>query len=284
MEVPSKNLSRIARRGRQILENKKMTIGLAIFVPLLIAITMAPYIVPFDPTETHTSDRFADPGGEYLLGTDKFGRDILSRVLMGGRTSLILGFGSVGLALLLGVPIGLISGYYGGVIDEIVMRMTDVVISFPSLLLALLIVAGLGPGLTYPIFAIATAYFPRLVRVVRIDTLSAKNEDYVTAAQAMAETDRYILARAIFPHVSFTAIAEGTVRIGFAILVGSSLSFLGLGTQPPNPDWGFMISEARDTLWLSPWFLLWPSISLAITVMSLNLIGDGLRDLFDVQG
>ena len=263
------------------LSNPRIAVGLALLTPIVVMAILGETIAPYDPIATHAVDRYAGPGGKYLLGTDHLGRDLLSRVILGGRTSLLLGFGATALALVLGVPIGLVAGYSKGRIDEILMRIMDIIISVPTLLLGLLILVVLPSSIITVILAIGIVYGPRIARVTRSATLSVSEEEYVMAAKARGESDRHILFREILPNVTGPIVVEGSVRVGYAIMIGTSLSFLGLGTGPPYPDWGFMISTARDHIYQTPWFLIWPSLALLITVMATNLIGDGLRDVLD---
>lgn len=279
---------RIGNFGKQIVAHRTALVGALIVLAVITVSLIGPSLTAHDPTETNPADSFAAPSilgsdNGYTLGTDNYGRDLLSRVLIGGRSSLLLGIASSGLGLLLGVPIGLITGYYGGKVDEIIMRLMDALMSFPSLLLALLILTTLSSSIWNAIIAVGIAYFPRIARVVRSSTISVKNEAYVEAAEARGESDLSIMFNEILPNITSPIIVEGTIRVGFAILVGSSLSFLGLGAQPPNPDWGYMVAQARVYVHNSPWFLLWPSIALALTVIGFNLLGDGLRDILDPQ-
>jgi peptide/nickel transport system permease protein len=272
---------RFASFGRELLSNRNAVLGLALLVPIFVVSVFAPVITPHDPTATNASDRFEGPSGEYLLGTDNFGRDLLSRVMLGGRTTLYLGLTAVGLALALGVPVGLAAGYLGGRVDEVLMRAMDILMSIPSLLLALLIVSMLSANVTNAVLAIGIVYAPRIARIVRGSTLSVKNEAFVAAAEARGESDLYIMFGEILPNVVSPIIVEASIRIGFAIIIGTSLSFLGLGTQPPQADWGFMIAQARSYIFNTVWFLLWPSLLLGATVLGFNLLGDGLRDVLD---
>lgn len=265
----------------KILTNPRILVGLAFLLPILAMAILGEAIAPYDPTVAHVADRYAGPGGQYLLGTDHLGRDLLSRVLLGGRTSLLLGFGATALALTLGVPIGLFAGYSKGRVDEVLMRTMDIIMSVPTLLLGLLILVVLPSSILNVILAIGVVYAPRIARVTRSATLSVSEEEYVMAAKARGESNVYILFREILPNVTGPIVVEGSVRVGYAIMIGTSLSFLGLGTGPPNPDWGFMIATARGHIYQTPWFIIWPSLALLITVMSTNLIGDGLRDVLD---
>lgn len=264
-----------------LLGNRRILLGLSILLPIVAVAILGDTIAPYDPTQPHVADRYAGPGGKFLLGTDHLGRDLLSRVILGGRTSLLLGFGATALALVLGVPIGLTAGYAKGRVDEVLMRIMDIIMSVPTLLLGLLILAVLPSNILNVVMAIGVVYAPRIARVTRSATLSVSEEEYVMAAKARGESSPYILFREILPNVTSPIVVEGSVRVGYAIMIGTSLSFLGLGAGPPNPDWGFMISTARDHIYQTPWFLIWPSLALLLTVMSTNLIGDGLRDILD---
>lgn len=272
---------RLTSFSRKLLSNRNAALGLILLVPIFAMSVFAPVITPHDPTATNSADQFEGPSAEYLLGTDNFGRDLLSRVMIGGRTTLYLGLTAVSLALALGVPVGLAAGYLGGRTDEMLMRMMDILMSIPSLLLALLIVSILSATITNAVLAIGIVYAPRIARIVRGSTLSVKNEAFVTAAEARGESDLYIMFGEILPNIVSPIIVEASIRIGFAIIIGTSLSFLGLGTQPPQADWGFMIAQARTYVFNTVWFLLWPSLLLGATVLGFNLLGDGLRDVLD---
>lgn len=265
----------------RILSNRRVAIGLVFLVPMFVMAVLGETIAPHDPTSTNVQMRYDSPGGKFLLGTDHLGRDLLSRIIVGARTTLLIGFGSIALALAGGVPIGLAAGYAKGRTDELLMRLMDIVISIPTLLLGLLILAVLSSNVINVTLAIGIVYAPRIARVTRSATLSASEESYVMAAQARGESNTHILFREILPNVTSPIVVEGSVRVGYAIMIGTALSFLGLGTGPPTPDWGFMIAEARDHIFQTPWFLVWPSLALLLTVMATNLIGDGLRDVLD---
>jgi peptide/nickel transport system permease protein len=251
----------------------------ALILGLVTALALlAPWVAPYPPTEQRILERLQGPSARYLAGTDQYGRDLLSRTLVGGRTALGLGVGAVALGLLLGVPIGLGSGYVGGRADEVVMRLMDALLSFPSLLMALLIITALGASLTHALLAIGVANAPGVARIVRSATLAVKEEEFVLAARARGESPLYVVFGEILPNLLPPVVIEGTIRTGFAILTGASLSFLGLGVQPPTADWGLMIREARQYVFLSPWPLLVPGVALAVTIIGFNLFGDGLRD------
>lgn len=265
------------------LTNPKFVIGLSILLPIIIVSILGEAIIPHDPLETNVAEKYAGPGGKYLLGTDHLGRDLLSRVIMGGRTSLLLGFAATALSLTAGIPIGLFAGYKKGRTDEILMRLMDIIMSIPGLLLGILVLVVLGPDTKNVILAVGVIFTPRIARVVRSAVLSVSEEAYVKAAIARGESTTYILGREILPNVTAPIVVEGSIRIGYAILVGTGLSFLGLGSGPPHPDWGYMIAVARMHIYATPWFLIWPGLALVLTITSTNLLGDGLRDILDPQ-
>jgi len=248
---------------------------------LVVVIAMglaAPWIAPYPATEQHMLDRLKPPGGRFVLGTDQYGRDLLSRTLAGARPALALGLGAVALGLTLGVPIGLAAGYVGGRFDDLVMRVVDAMLAFPALLLALLIITALGASTVHALLAIGIANAPGIARIVRSASLALREAEFVLAARVRGERHFYVMFGEIFPNVLGPVIVEATLRVGFAIMAGASLSFLGLGVQPPTADWGLMIREARQYVFLSPWPLLVPGTALAVTIVAFNLFGDGLRD------
>jgi len=251
--------------------------GLILAVVLVLGVA-APWIVPYPTTEQHMLERLKPPGARFVLGTDQYGRDLLSRTLVGTRPALLLGLGAVALGLTVGVPIGLLAGYAGGRLDDVVMRVVDAMLAFPSLLLALLIITALGASTGHALLAIGVANAPGVARIVRSATLSLREAEFVLAARARGERHLYVMFGEIFPNVLAPVVVEATLRVGFAIVAGASLSFLGLGVQPPTADWGLMIREARQYVFVSPWPLLAPGTALAITIVAFNLFGDGLRD------
>jgi len=255
-----------------------LAIGSAILALMIGVSVLAPWISPYAATEQHIQKRLERPSARYLLGTDQYGRDLLSRTLMGGRTALLLGVGAVLLGLGLGVPVGLGAGYFGGRADEAIMRVVDAMLSFPSLLLALLIITALGASTTHALVAIGIANVPGIARIVRSATLAVREAEFVLAARARGEGHAYLMFGEIFPNVLPPIVVETTIRVGFAMLAAASLSFLGLGVQPPQADWGLMIREARQYVFLSPWPLVTPGVALGVTIIGFNLFGDGLRD------
>jgi len=271
------------RATNLVFANPQVTIGLGIIIPVILLSIFGNMITPHDPLTTHPVDRLEPPSGQYPLGTDHLGRDILSRLFLGGQTTLLIGFTSTALAVILGVPIGLVSGYFKGTTDEVLMRIMDIVMSVPTLLLGLLILVALSSSMFNLIMAIGIVFTPRLARITRSVTLSESKQSYVLAAKARGESHIHIMFREILPNVKSPIIIESSIRVGYAIMVGASLSFLGLGSGPPYPDWGFMISVARQYMYSSPWFLLWPSLALLVVIMATNILGDGLKDALNAE-
>lgn len=254
----------------------------AVIVGLVVAAALgAPSLAPYPYDEMHLLDRLQPPSRTYLLGTDEFGRDVLSRTLMGARLSLFMGAGATLVCVALGVPIGLVAGYVRGRVDELIMRAMDVVMSFPPILLGLLILAVTPPSLWKTAGAVGLVYVPAMVRITRSVTLGLAGEEFVQAARARGETARYILAAEILPNAWPPIIVEASLRVTFAILLGAALSFLGLGAQPPSSDWGLMIGEARAFVDTAPWVALAPGLAMCLTVVGVNLLGDGLRERLD---
>lgn len=250
-------------------------------VLLVVMAVFAPALSPYDPVQQDLQAALRPPSPGHLLGTDSFGRDILSRVLNGSRISLALGFVSVGIAVAIGLPLGLVAGYFGGRTETIIMRVMDVLLAFPGILLIIVVVAVLGLGLLNAMVAIGIASVPLYVRIVRASTISAKQEEYVTAARALGCTAARSMRVHLLPNVLSPLLVVSTLRLATAILTGSTLSYLGLGAQPPAPEWGAMLAEAmmhvREAWWLSTF----PGLAILITVLAVNLFGDGLRDALD---
>jgi len=263
---------------RRFRKNKLAMTGLVILCIIIAIAILAPVIAPYSPVEQHLEDRLQPPSSKYLFGTDELGRDILSRVLYGTQIALRVGVLVALISAAIGVTLGLISGYYGGIVDEVLMRIVDIVWSFPSLILALAIVSILGPGLINAMVAIALTMWASYARIVRGETLSVREELYIEAARAIGESDIRILFSYILPNVMSSILVLITYNIPSAIIVAASLSFLGLGAQPPTPDWGLMLSTARTYLTIAPWYSIFPGVAIMITVLAFNFIGDGLRD------
>jgi peptide/nickel transport system permease protein len=255
--------------------------GLAITGAIVIAAVLAPLIAPYPFDKMHIMARLKPPSAQFWLGTDEFGRDVFSRMLMGARLSLFMGFTATAISLAIGVPLGLIAGYYRGRIDEGVMRTMDILMSFPPILLGLLILAVTKPSLWKAALAVGLVYVPIIVRVTRSVTLGVAQEEFTFAARARGERTYYILGAEILPNAWPPIAVEGSLRITFAILLGAALSFLGVGAQPPSSDWGLMISEARPFVDSAPWIALAPGVAMCVTVIGINLLGDGMRELLD---
>lgn len=255
--------------------------GLVVLVVIVLGTVLAPLVSPYEPLAMDYDNQLLPPSLAHPFGTDLFGRDVLTRVLHGARISLLVGILAALLAALPGLVVGLLSGYYGGWFDQVVMRLTDVALSFPSLILALGIVAILSPGLVNVTIAVGIAGIAGYVRVVRSSVLTTKEELYVEAAQAIGCGDGRIILRHILPNIAAPVLVLATMDVAWAILRATSLSFLGLGAQPPTPEWGSMIDEGREFLRRAPWVSLAPSAVMMLTVLSLNLVGDAMRDVLD---
>jgi ABC-type dipeptide/oligopeptide/nickel transport system permease subunit len=256
-------------------------VGAAVVGFFVVLAVFAPWIAPFDPASTDFLSVRQAPSSQYVFGTDEIGRDVLSRVVHGARSSLVAGVISVMIALLAGVPLGLVAGFYGGWLDELIMRMTDALLSFPFLILAVALAAALGPSLQNAMIAIGIAVTPTFVRLMRGQVLAVKSSEYVQAARALGARDSRILIFHVLPNAFAPILVQATVTIAQAIIAESSLSFLGLGVQPPTPSWGGMLNTAKNFLVQAPWMAIWPGLSIFATVLAFNLFGDGLRDAFD---
>ncbi|GHA55908.1 peptide ABC transporter permease [Amylibacter ulvae] len=268
-------------------ENKGAVLGLALMVILIFIAVFAPIVAPHDPIQQYRDALLVPPvwedGGDwrFLLGTDAVGRDMLSRLIYGARFSLFIGVVVVGLALLGGVTVGLIAGYYRGAVDTVIMRMMDVILAFPSLLLALVMVAILGPGLLNAMIAIAIVLQPHFVRLTRAAVLNELNRDYVTSARVAGASPFYLMTRTILPNCLGPVIVQATLSFSNAILDAAALGFLGMGAQAPTPEWGTMLAEAREFISRAWWVVTFPGLAILITVLAINLMGDGLRDALD---
>ena len=255
--------------------------GLVIVVTIVLLGLLAPWIAPHPWDTISMRTRFLPPSGTYWLGTDEYGRDVLSRLLMGTRLSLAMGVSATLVSLAFGVPIGLAAGYFRGRIDEVLMRSADVLMAIPPIMLGLLVLAVTPPSLWKTAVAVGFVYIPPIARVTRSVTLALANEDFIQAARARAESASYILFREILPNAWPPLIVEASLRVTYAILLGSALSFLGLGAQPPSSDWGLMISEARSFIDRAPWIALAPGFAMCLLVIGINLVGDGARERLD---
>jgi len=270
----------VPARGRRRLPTK-LVIGGGILLAIILFALAAPWIAPYRFDEMSILSRLKPPSLAHWFGTDEFGRDVLSRTLMGSRLSLLMGFSATAISLIIGVPLGLLAGYRRGNVDEMIMRATDVLMSFPPIMLGMLILAVTPPSVWKLIIAVGIVYVPSVARLTRSVTLDIANEDFIQAAHARAERTSYILRAEILPNAWPPIIVEASLRVTFAIMLGAALSFIGLGAQPPSSDWGLMISEARPLIDRAPWVALAPGFAMCLTVIAINLLGDGLREALD---
>jgi peptide/nickel transport system permease protein len=266
---------------RTFLKNKTAPIGLLVSAFVVLVCLAAPLLPIADPIDHSMANRFRPPGGPYLLGSDNLGRDVLSRILWGGRISLLVGVVSVLLAMVLGSVIGLVAGYKAGVLDSVLMRVIDVMMCFPTLILGILFMAAMGPGLLSLIVAIGIAVTPRFVRLCRASVVSVKESAFVEAARSMGLSDSRIMFRHILPNILGSTIVMGSLWVGAIIITEASLSFIGLGVQPPTPSWGRMVREGVEFLSHAPWVGIYTGLAIFVTVVGFNLLGDGLRDVLD---
>ncbi len=266
---------------RALLRHRSGMVGLTITVALFAVALMAPALAPYDPLEMHTVDKLAPPSATYPLGTDEFGRDILSRVLYGGRVAFKVGGISIFLAAIVGVTVGLIAGYEAGTFDTVTMRFFDALLAFPAILLAIVILAVLGAGVFNAMLAVAIVNVPIFARLARANVLTEKHKEYVDAARAIGARPTRILFRTILPNSVATIIVQVTVSFAAAVLLESSLSFLGLGVPLPAPSWGSMLSIGRGFMAYAPWYPIFPGLAIMLLVLGVYLLGDGLRDVLD---
>jgi len=261
--------------------NRKAVVGLIILTIIVLSAVFAPFIAPHNPVEQDMVNRLEGPSAEHPLGTDRFGRDVLSRIIYGARISLNIGFISVGIGIIFGCSLGIIAGYYGGKIDSVIMRTMDVLLSLPSMLLALAIVAALGTNIWYLMVAVGIAFIPRFARLIRGAVLGVIEQEYIQSARALGSSDLRIIFRHIIPNSINPVIVQATLYMASSIIIAAGLSFLGLGVQPPTPEWGRMIAQARQFIRINHFPVTFSGLSIVVTVLSLNLVGDGLRDALD---
>ncbi len=284
MSATAAPVSLAPRRRRAVLGSRAAKIGGVVLLVLVAIAILAPIVAPHDPDAIDPNRILGAPNLAHPFGSDALGRDVLSRVIFAYRVSLSVAVGSVVLAFLVGVPLGLLAGYHRGWIDTLIMRPIDMLLALPALLLAVALIAILGPGSVIALLAIAVIYIPILARVVRSSTLVVASQTYVEGARARGASSRRILARHVLPNALGPAIVQATVLMGFALQIEAALSFLGLGAQPPTPSLGVMLADGRDVLTQAPWAEVFPGLAIAITVLAFNLLGDGLRRRLDPRG
>lgn len=286
---PAKSMRRqmLAEFWYYFSENKGAVVGLVVFVAIVLIALAAPLIAPHSPVLQNRNALLIPPfwqeGGStaYLLGTDAVGRDILSRLIFGAQYSLFIGVVVVVIAVTVGIAVGLIAGYVGGWVDTVIMRVMDIILAFPSLLLALVLVAVLGPGLVNAMIAISLVLQPHFVRLTRASVMAEKNREYVTAARVVGASPLRLMVVTILPNCLGPLIVQATLSFSNAILDAAALGFLGMGAQPPTPEWGTMLAEAREFILRAWWVVTFPGLAILVTVLAINLVGDGLRDALD---
>lgn len=278
---PAAPESRRAEFARRLLRHRAAAAGLLVLFVLVLAAALAPLLSPYDPTHQRLADALLSPNAAHPLGTDHLGRDMLARILYGARYSLFMGFGAVAIGLVIGVPVGALSGFYGGWIDLISQRVVDVLLSFPGFLLALSLVAVLGVGLINVVLSVGIGAIPAFVRLVRAATLSLREQPFVEAARGIGCSDARIIGRHVLPNTAAPVIVQATLGLGSAILVAAGLGFLGLGVQEPTPEWGTMLGDGRQYLFAAAHVATFPGLAIFASVLAFNLAGDGLRDALD---
>ena len=278
-----KKRSQVSAVWHRLKKNKLAMLGLIILCVMIGLAVFADFIADYDTVVIgqDMSQRLLTPSFEHLCGTDQFGRDVFARIIHGGRLSLSLSIISMSIAVAIGAFIGAVAGYYGGRVDDVLMRLMDILLAIPPMLMSISIVAALGQSMVNLLIALAIAYIPVFARVIRSTILSIKGQEFVEAARACGTSNARIILRHIIPNAIGPIIVEATLTMGAAILVISSLSFMGLGIEPPAPEWGTMLYEGREVIRSSPYLVIFPGIAIALSVMSLNLLGDGLRDALD---
>ncbi len=266
---------------RSWIKNRNIIIGLCIISVLVFVAVFAPQVAPHDPTEVNSKVRLQPPSKEYPFGTDHLGRCIFSRIVFGARVSLFVGVAVVSGSLLIGIVFGTVSGYFGGIADDIIMRLVDGFLAIPSMFLALALAGTLGPGLFNLMMALIAVEWTSYARVARGSILSVKELEFVQAAKGLGASDQYILLHHVLPNIISPVIVIATLGIGYAILAAAGLSFLGFGVQPPTPEWGSMLDDGRLFMRKAPYIMIFPGLAIMITVLAFNFIGDGLRDEMD---
>jgi len=271
----------LIKRLRAALKPRLARLALGIVLLVMFSALFADIISPYDPLRQDYSAYLQPPSRAHLLGTDNVGRDMLARIIHGARVSLAVGVIAVGIAMILGAPIGLASGYWGGGIDDVLMRIVDAIWTFPSLVLALSLAAALGPGIDKVMIAVGVVYIPAFARLVRGQTMSVREREFVTAARALGASDLRMILKHIWPNVTAPIIVQASLNVATAIITEASLSFLGVGVRPPAPSWGSMLKAGYQYMEVAPWISIFPGLVIFVTVLAFNLAGDGLREVLD---
>lgn len=266
---------------RDMLKNPAGIVGGLLLLTVLFLALFGPILAPYDPQEFHAAARLQGPSADFWLGTDQYGRDLMSRLMNGAPSTVFFGLGATALGVGAGSIIGVIAGVAGGAMDSVIMRILDGLLAMPELLFTLLIVTFLGGGTTQAMLAVALTFTPGMARIARSAVLSVRTREYVLAAVARGESRAWIVGREVLPNALGPIIVEATIRVSFAIMIGATLGFLGLGAQPPSTEWGLMVAEARQFMFRNPWCVAVPGVAIAVTAMGFNLFGDALRDAFD---
>ncbi len=278
---PQRRAARGVEFIRSVLRNRLAAIGVLIVGGLLVAALLAPWLAPYDPEVQFSDAARQPPSAAYLFGTDNIGRDNFSRILYGTRVSLLVGVASMLFASVLGVTLGLAAGYYGGWLDTVIMRTMDALLAFPAVLLAIFIIAVLGPSLLNAILAVGIVYTPTFARLIRASALAIREKEYMESARAIGLRDGQIMRRVILLNSLSPLVVQFSLGVGYAILVEAGLSFLGLGVQPPTPAWGSMLGYGRNYMAMAPWLTAFPGLAIFVTVLGFNFVGDGLREALD---
>lgn len=274
-------MNTIIKTLRELIKDPMGRIGFIGVMVIIILSILAPVITPYDVTEMFTQDKLSAPSGQYFFGTDNYGRDTFSRVIFGAKVSLKVGIISVGIAATLGLIFGVMAGYFEGRVDNVIMRFMDILFAFPSILLALFIVSVLGPSITNTMIAIGIVNTPVFTRTVRASVISVKSMEYITSAVSIGLKPKNIIFKHIIPNILAPFTVQATLALSGAILTEASMSFLGLGIQPPDPSWGSMLNESRKFMEIAPWLAIFPAVFIIFTILSFNILGDSLRDVLD---
>jgi len=264
-----------------LLRKKSALLGLILFLLVILSGVFAPLIAPYDPLKINVRDRLHQPSREHWIGTDELGRDVLSRIIYGARISVSVGVIAITIAIAVGVPLGVLAGFYGGMVDNLVMRSMDALAAFPAVLLALAIVSAMGPSIRNAMIAIGIVYLPAFSRLVRGNVLSVKEKEYVEASRTCGATDFHIMFKTILPNCISPVLVHASLGFANAIIIEAALSFLGLGAQPPSPSWGAMLDQGRVFMTHTVWYSISAGMAIFLSVLGLNLVGDGLRDVLD---